>query len=280
MRSKRIIAFSLFIAMLRAAEPQRIVSLSPDLTEMIYAVGALNRVVAVSDYESYPPEAMKLPKLGGLLNPNLEKLTAMRPDLVILNDGQAPFLEEKLKDLGLHILRTSNKSLAEVYSSIVAIGRATGNEAQANRVAAATRQSVESVARKTDRLPKVRVVLIVDRTPGTLRDLYTATGGSFLAEVVEAAGGQILVPPTKRGYAKLGKEDILALNPDMILDFIHGPKSRFAGDPLEAWQSMPELKAVRTKQVHGVKEDFVPHASQRVALTAELFAHLLHPEAK
>ncbi len=278
---KIITALLMSLALAAAADqPKRIVSLSPDLTEMIYAVGALNRVVGVSDYETYPPEAMQLPKLGGLLNPNLEKLMAMRPDLVILNDGQAPFLEEKLKDLGMHILRTSNKSLPQVYESIITIGKATGNEAQAGKVAAATREGVERVSRKTARLPKVRVVLIIDRTPGTLRDLYTATGGSFLAEVVEAAGGQIIVPPTKRGYAKLSKEDMLAANPDVILDFIHGPKSRLAGDPLEAWQAMPELKAVRTKRVYGVKEDYVPHASQRVALTAELFARLIHPEAK
>ena len=128
---KIITAVLMSFALAAAADqPRRIVSLSPDLTEMIYAVGALNRVVGVSDYETYPPEAMQLPKLGGLLNPNLEKLMAMRPDLVILNDGQAPFLEEKLKDLGMHILRTSNKSLPQVYESISTIGKATGNEAQ------------------------------------------------------------------------------------------------------------------------------------------------------
>jgi len=271
----------LSLAFAAAADgPQRIVSLSPDLTEMLYGVGALNRIVGVSDYETYPPEAMKLPKLGGLLNPNLEKLLAMRPDLVILNDGQAPFLEEKLKDLSLRTLRVSNKSLPEVYASIATIGKATGNEAQGNKLAASTREGVESVRRKTVKLPKVRVVLIIDRTPGTLRDLYVATGGSFMAELVEAAGGQLLVEPTKRGYAKLSKEAILALNPDVILDLIHGAKSKLAGDPMEAWQTMPELKAVRSHRVYGVMDDYVPHASQRIVQTAALFAKLIHPEAK
>ena len=268
-------------AMAFAADvPQRIVCLSPDLTEMVYGVGSFGRLVGASDYESYPPEAAKLPKLGGLLNPNLEKIMSMRPDLVIINEGQGLFIEDKLKDLGLRILKTSNKSLQEVYDSIRAIGQATGNEQLGIKLAITTREGVERVARKTARLPKVRVALIVDRTPGTLLDLYTATEGSFYSELVEAAGGHLVAQPTKRGYAKLSKEDILVMNPDVILDFIHGPKSRLAGNPMEAWQAMPELKAVRTHRVLGVNEDYVPHASQRVVQTAELFARLIHPEAK
>ena len=263
-----------------ADRPQRIVSLSPDLTEMLYGVGAFNRIVGVSNYDLYPPEVAKIPHLGDLHNPSLERLTALRPDLVIVNDAQAPFLEDKLKDLGLQVLKTSNRSLEEVYGSMLSIGRATGNESEAGRLVAATRAGLEHVASRTSRLPKPRVVLIVDRTPGTLRDLYTATDGSFLAELVAIAGGRIAAAPVKSGYAKLSKEDLLAIDPDIILDFIHGAKSRFSGDPMEAWQEMPELKAVRNHRVHGVNEDYVPHASQRMLLTAELFARLIHPEAK
>jgi ABC-type Fe3+-hydroxamate transport system substrate-binding protein len=77
-------------------------------------------------------------------------------------------------------------------------------------------------------------------------------------------------------------EDLLAINPDVILDFIHGYNStgRLSVGTLEAWKEMPELKAVRTGRVHGVGEEFVPHAAQRIVLTAELFARLIHPEAK
>ena len=93
-------------------------------------------------------------------------------------------------------------------------------------------------------------------------------------------GGRIAGPKAQTGYGKLSKEDLLAINPDIILDFIHGSGSRFAGNPIEAWKEMPELKAVRTKQVHGVNEDYVPHASQRMVQTAELFIRLIHPEVK
>jgi ABC-type Fe3+-hydroxamate transport system substrate-binding protein len=96
--------------------------------------------------------------------------------------------------------------------------------------------------------------------------------------LVGIAGGRIVVRPVESGYAKLGKEDLLAIDPDIILDFVHGPKSRLAGDPIEAWRELPELKAVRGHRIIGVNEDFVPHASQRMVQTAELFAKLIHPE--
>ena len=261
-----------------ADKPQRIVSLSPDLTEMIYGVGAFRRVVAVSNYDTYPPEAAKLPHLGELDNTSFEKLTGVRPDLVVINNVQAPFLEETLKELGLRVLKTSNQSIQQVYEAMTAIGHATGNESEAVKLVAATRAGLDRVARKSAGLAKPRVVLIVDRTPGTLRDLYAATDGSYLAELVGIAGGRIAVQPVEIGYRKLGKEDLLAIDPDIILDFNQAPKSRFAGDYMEAWREMPELKAVRGHRVYDVNEDFVPHASQRIVQTAELFAKRIHPE--
>jgi iron complex transport system substrate-binding protein len=279
---KRAFLFALCFALVAAGAdvPQRIVSLSPDLTEMLYGVGAFPRVVGVSDYDTYPPETAKLPRLGQLHSPNLEKLTALRPDLVVVNSAQAPFIEDTLKDLGLRVLKTSNRSVEEVYGAMAALGRVTGNDREAASLVAGTRDGLDRVARRMSALPKPQVVLIVDRTPGTLRDLYTATEGGYLAELVTLAGGRIAVRPAKTGYAKLSKEDLLALNPDVILDFVHGAKGRFAGDPLEAWRALPELQAVRKHRVYSVDQDFVPHASQRMVQTAELFARLIHPEMK
>ena len=279
---RRVLLLALFYALCAAGadRPQRIVSLSPDLTEIVYGVGAFDRVVAVSDYDTWPAGTAKLPHLGQLHSPSFEKLVALRPDLVIINKAQAPFFEGTLKELGLTVLKTSNSSVQEIYDAMMAIGRATGNESEAAKLVASTREGLERVARRTARLPRTPTVLIVDRLPGTLRDLYTATDGSFLAELVGIAGGHIAVPPVEHGYRKLVKEDLLAVNPEIILDFIQGPKSRFAGNPLDAWREMPELKAVRARHVYGVNEDFVPHASQRIVQTAELFAKLIHPEAK
>jgi len=278
---KRAIAgLLLAICSARADPPRRIVSLSPNLTEILYGIGAFDQVVGISDYCTYPPMVGKLPSVGGWHNPDLEKLMALRPDLVMVDDGQAQFLEDKFKQLGLRVMVATDHTVADVYSAIAALGRATGHEAEAGRLAAATREGLLRVANKTAGLPKQKVILIVDRTPGTLRDLYTATNGSFLAELIDIAGGRVAAPAATRGYGKLSKEDLLAIDPDTILDFVHGAKSRFSGDPRDAWREMPELKAVRSRRVHPVNEDFVPHASQRIVQTAELFARLIHPEVQ
>ena len=260
--------------------PRRIVSLSPNLTEIVYGVGAFDEVVGVSGYSTYPAGVSQLPVVGGWQNPDFEKLVALRPDLVLVDGPQAPFIVDKCKQLGLHVMIVPDEKVANVYAAIATIGHVTGHDAEAAKLLQTTRDGLLRVSQKTASLPKLRVVLIVDRTPGTLRELYTVTPGSFLAELVEIAGGRIAVPPEKLGYAKLSKEDLLAIDPDVILDFVHGEVGRFTGDPMEAWREMPELKAVSARRVHGVNEDYVPHASQRIVQTAELFARLIHPEAR
>src|SRR5260370_19505841 len=124
MRLRSYCVFTLLLAcsLVAADFPQRIVSLSPDLTEMLYGVGAFSRVVGVSNYDTYPPEVAKVPHLGQLHNPSLEKLIAARPDLVIINNAQAPFLEETLKDLGLGVLKTSNTSVVEISAAMTPTG--------------------------------------------------------------------------------------------------------------------------------------------------------------
>ena len=274
-----IASLALALHTFAASPPKRIVSLSPNVTELLYGIGAFPQLVGVSDYCTYPPEVTKLPSVGGWRDPSLEKLASLHPDLVIIDSGQAPFVEDNFRKLGLEVLTASDHTIQDVYNAIGALGRATGHEQEAARLLAATRDGLERVRQKTAPLGKPKVVLIVDRTPGTLRDLVTANGGGYLAEIVEIAGGRLALPPSKTGYVKLSKEDLLAADPDVILDFIHGMQSRFSGDLMEAWREMPELKAVRTGRVHEVNEDYVPHASQRMVQTAELFARLIHPTA-
>jgi len=264
--------------------PKRIVSLSPNMTEILYGIGAFDQVVGISDYCTYPPEVSKLPSVGGWNSPSLEKLTAMRPDLVVVDAAEAPFLVDKVRRLRFKLLVVPNQTIAEVYQGMELLGRATGHEAGAQKLVAQTREGLAKVTRQVAPFPKPSVVMIVSRTPGTLQDLYMATRGGYLAELIEIAGGKNIAPDAPNGYGKLSKEDLLALNPAVMIDFIHGAKTGFKysaeSDPIAAWREMPELRAVRTKRVHGADEDYIPHASQRIVQTAELFAHLLHPELR
>ncbi|MGH9770834.1 MAG: ABC transporter substrate-binding protein [Candidatus Acidiferrales bacterium] len=275
------VAASAFLAvtgLFAGSFPNRIVSLSPSTTEMLYGVGAFPRVVGVSQYCTYPPEAAKLPRVGGWQNSSIEKIVALRPDLVVLTKPQEPFLGDRLRTLHLRYLAVPSESLADVFSAIRIIGDETGNKTQAAELTQRIRASLDSIRSATQNLPKPSVLVAVSRTPGTLSDLYVATEGSYLVDLIEIAGGRSVAAPVRRGYGRISKEAVLKLDPDVIIDLVHGSKSKLGERASEAWNDLPELRAVKEKHVYSVDDPFVPHPSQFVAHTAELFESILHPE--
>jgi len=124
------------------------------------------------------------------------------------------------------------------------------------------------------------VLCVVDRVPGTLRDLYTAGGDSFIAQLIRVAGGEPISPPTREGWGKMQKEAVVALDPDVVLDLMmHKEAGNFDEDTLAVWKELPTLRAVRDGRVHPVRDETVLHPSQLVGDSARKFAELIHPEA-
>jgi iron complex transport system substrate-binding protein len=267
------------------ARPRTIISLSPNVTEILEGIGAFGRVVAVSDYCSYPPQVEALPRVGGWLNTDLEKVVALRPDLIIMTDDQAIFVKDRLEGLGLRTLVVPSQTVEDVYRAMAEIGSAVGNPREAQALEGLTRAELATIRDKAGGRPRPRVLCVVDRLPGTLRDLYVATRGSFLSELIDIAGGDPIVPPSGASYAKLTTEALLALDPDVILDLGQGvtapvvAASRLGGDPLAAWADLPQLRAVRQRRVYALTDRAVIHPSQFVGQTAGKIAALLHPEA-
>lgn len=277
----RLISVLIFAALTtRAADPtaQRIVSLSPSTTEILYGVGAFPHVVAVSQYCSYPPEVAKLPRVGGWQTSDIESIVAMHPDLVALTKAQEPFIAERLRAFGLRWISVPSESLADVFTAIDIIGKATGNQTQSADLIRQVHGSLDAIRAATKNLPRRSVLLCVSRTPGTLSDLYVATEGSYLIDLVEIAGGRSVAAPARTGYGKISKEAILTLNPDVIIDLVHGSKSKLGEHVMDAWNDLPELRAVQAKQIYPVDDQFVPHPSQFVTHTARIFERILHPE--
>ena len=259
--------------------PARIVSLSPSVTEILHGVGAFDRVVAVSDYCEYPKEVAKLPRVGGWNNPNLEQIASLRPDLVIFSDPQAQFVKDKIEGLGIRTLSVPGRTLEDALKSIELVGRATGNVKETEELLAHTRTTIETVRLKTEKLPRRRVLCVVDRVPGTLRDLYTASEGSFIEQLIEVAGGESVAPPARAGWGKLQKEAVVALDPEIIIDLMmQRSDGQLAEDTQAVWRELPELRAVREGRVHALREPSLIHPSQFVADAARRFAELIHPE--
>lgn len=261
-------------------KPARIVSLSPSVTEVLSGVGAFERVVAVSDYCEYPPEVARLPRVGGWNNPNLEQIASLRPDIVIFAEAQAQFVKDKIEGLGIRTLSVPGNTLEDSFKAIEMIGRAVGNDAEAEQLLARTRATVETVRLKTEKLPRRRVLCVVDRVPGTLRDLYTASKGSFIEQLIEVAGGESIAPPARAGWGKLQKEAVVALDPEIIIDLMmQKPEGQLAEDTQAVWGELSNLRAVREGRVYAIRDPSVLHPSQFVADAARRFAELIHPEA-
>lgn len=264
----------------KSGKPERIISLTPSTTEILYGVGAFNRVVAVSDYCTYPPEVSKLPRVGGWNNPNMEQIASLHPDLVIFSDAQAQFVKDKVEAAGIRTLAVPSQTLEDAYKSIELVGQATGEEDAARRLLEQTRASVQTVRLATERLPRLRVLCVVDRVPGTLRDLYTASEQSFIAQLIREAGGEPMSPPSRANWGKLQKEAVVALDPDVVLDLMmHKTEGGFDEDTLAVWRELSSLRAVREGRVYPLREETALHPSQFVGDTARKFAELIHPEA-
>lgn len=264
----------------------RIVSLSPNATEILYGIGAFDRVVAVSTYCEYPPEVATLPRVGGWTNTNLEQVLALHPDLVILSDAQAPLVENRLHALGLETLVVGSQSLDDIYQAIDKIGRAVGNQAEAKSLADGMRSELSQIETAVRGRPRPRTLVVVDRLPGMLRDVYIATKGSYLTTLVEIAGGAPITPEAPHQYAQIGVEALVTFDPEVVFDMVQalsGPAAvpgmgELAEDPAAVWKTV-EIQAVKDGRIYPITDKRFVHPSQFAVQAAWEMARRLHPEA-
>ncbi len=270
-------------AVLLAAGPARIVSTSPSITEMLYAMGLGDRVAGVTTFCHYPPEAARKPKIGNYLQPSMETIVALRPDLVIA-EVTGVRRAEKFSALGVKVIEVDDGTIAGIYDSIARIGKATGAQGAASALAGRIRGSLAEVRQRTAKLPPGRVVFIVGRAPGRLAELVVAGRGSYLEEVMALAGGKNIFGDTLAQYSKVTVEELLARNPEVIVDM--GEMAETVGVTEQAkravvalWGRYPSLAAVRQRRVFAVASDIFVVPGPRVVDAASEFARMLHPEA-
>jgi iron complex transport system substrate-binding protein len=281
-----LLALPLAVAATVAAPPQRIVSLSPSVTEILDGVGAFDRVVAVSTYCEYPEAVKDLPRVGGWTDTNLEQVLALAPDLVILTDAQAPLIEGRLHALGIRTLVVGSQSLDDIFRAVAAIGQAVGNPDEAKRLSDSMRAELDAVAAATSGRPRPSVLVVVDRLPGMLRDIYIATEGSYLTSLVEIAGGTPITPKAPHNYASISAEAIVAYDPEVVFDMVQAlispvavpGGSKLAENPTAVWRTI-SIRAVESRRIYPLTDKRLVHPSQFAVRTAREMARLLHPGA-
>jgi iron complex transport system substrate-binding protein len=268
-----------FQSALAGEGPERIVSLSPNLTHIIYALGELDRVVGVTLYSDFPPKANELPKVGGWINPNYEAILALKPDLVVLMKDQDTIFGAKLRELGLKTLVTdSNDSVSDILKTIVLLGGVLGKENEAGRIVSDIESTLNRIGQKTESAPKKKVLLVVGRNPGTLEDIYVIGRNNYINELIEIAGGVNAVDNTRLSI-KITKEAILTLDPDVIIEINHEKLDK-EKEILGTWSTLSQSRAVRDGEVYILPSTVVLHPSQTIVEGAQVLTEVLHPELK
>ena len=264
------------------AQPRRIVSTAPSITEMLFAVGAGDRVVGVTTYCHYPPAAQKITKIGNYLEPQIETILALKPDLVVAENS--PLHHDQFTALGLKTLRVEFETVPEIYGSLRKIGDAVGGRPKADAVVARIAKDLDAVRKRVAGRPPVSVMFIVGRTPNALDGMVAVGSAPYMNQIIELAGGRNAYLDSVMRYFRISMEQIVARNPEVIVDMgdmadTENVTEQHKRNVLKLWrEKMPGLRAVRDGRVYPVASDVFVVPGPRVVDCARAFARILHPE--
>jgi iron complex transport system substrate-binding protein len=273
----RMIAVLLLCALAGFAQPARIVSTSPSITETLFALGAGPSVVGVSTYCRFPPQVRLLPKVGSFSKPNAEHIALLRPDLVILHRAGGD-LANRLQALGIRTAEVEQGSLTQVYSSIRSIGDAIGRSRQAEELVGRLRSGIAVSAARHDSGARPSVLLIVGRDHDQLTGLVAAGDKTYLGELLAAAGGRNLM---NGQYPHISLETVIRLDPDVLID-----ASGMGDEPndtpeqrrrtIQPWVVRRELKAAREGRVSAALSETLVVPGPRVLEAVRILSDCLY----
>lgn len=259
--------------------PRRVISMSPSITEIVFALQAGDRLVGVTDYCIYPEEAKLLPKVGGMLNPSIETIISMKPDLII-SHSDSDRIQKLVNQMGVRSLKVSFDNLESIYSSIRKIGGALEQPEAVDRLLGELREGVRFYQSQVRKLKAKSVLLILGDSENPMRDLYAVGKGAFLDELLTLAGGQNILGDSLALYPKVSREFIISRSPEVII--VAGPKTNLSQEKLtewkREWRRYATIRAVKDDNIHFVGDDYILIPGPRFLNIVAKFAKVIHPE--
>jgi iron complex transport system substrate-binding protein len=259
-----------------AGPPQRIVSLAPNITEILFALGLGGRIVGVTRYCDYPAQALQKEKIGGMVDPNLERIQALRPDLIIGFRGNPLGILGKLRNLRFPVFVLDlGSSLDGLFQTIEKVGRVTRADGPAAAVVANLREKHQAVRQALGNSSKRPKVFLSVYGQG----LWTCGAGSYLNDLLIQAGGLNIAGKTGRRWLQLNREQLINENPDVII-IMAKDKERFsqAGESFRADPRLKDVRAVKDNNIHLLDENVAGRFGPRLIDALEAVARILHPE--
>jgi len=259
-----------------SAAPTRIISIVPAVTEMLFAIGAGPQVVGVSSFDHFPAEVETRARVGGLLDPNVERILTLKPDLVIVYSARSD-LAARLSRANIATYAYETGGLANVTGTIRALGERLGRKAEADAEATRIERGLAAIRARVAGQPRYRTLLVFGREPGSLRGVYASGGVGFLHDLLEIAGGDDVFGDVQRENLQISTEQILARSPDAIVE-LHGPLTpQTLAAERSVWSQLPGLPAVRNQRVYVLASELLTIPGPRVVEAAKMMADALHP---
>jgi iron complex transport system substrate-binding protein len=255
---------------------RRIISLAPNITEILFAIGLGDEVAGVTLDSDYPPQAAAKPKVGTFWQPDIEAVVAAGPSLVItLGFEQQRNLAERLRRIGYNSLTVEIEKVNDLFDAIERIGSAAGGRQQANELISRIKTRLQHLEDLVGAGPKVRVLWVVQREP-----LRVAGRDTFVNEMIEMAGGENAIGPTVNKYPPIGSEQVVACNPEVIIEPAMAPQDiesqRKAS--LQYWSKFQHVSAVEERRIRVIDGDTVSRLGPRLYEGTEAIARCLRPE--
>jgi iron complex transport system substrate-binding protein len=253
-----------------AGIPRTIISVVPSVTEALYAFGLGDSVVAVGDYDRFPPEVTQKPRIGGLINPNIEKIIELRPDLVITY-GSQDVLRRRLQSVGIRMFPFVHGNVEHTLQFMEELGRVVGAEDQARQIVGDIRMTFDEV-RKNAPGARPKVLLVHNRGAGTLGSFYSVGALAFQHDLIEIAGGRNLFEDVETETLEPTLEEVISRRPDIIIETV--PPSPEASEVAQRKSDWENLGLARHK-IYVESEDYLLVPGPRLALAARRMSEII-----
>ncbi len=270
-----VIGLTLGLSLQAQTKPSRIISLVPGATEMLFAIGAGPRVVAVSSYDKEPPEVTSLPRVGALIDPDVERILSLKPDLIVVYGSQHD-LAQQMGRAGIAHFSYVHGGLPDIFRTIRELSARTGDTEQGERVVKGIEATLADVAKRVAGRPRPKTMIVFGREPGALRNVYASGGYGFLHDVLAIAGGDDVFSDVKRESVQASTELILTRAPEVVVELRADDES--APDPA-VWQTLASVPAVRNNRIVLLTGSDMVTAGPRIGQATLRLAKALHPEA-
>ncbi len=259
-----------------SSEPQSIISLAPSNTEILFALGLGDRLMAVSGYCNYPLEVQNKIKIGGFSTVNIEKVVSLKPDLVLATGGVQEAVVEELERLGLTVIALNAKSIEEVFENIRLVGKAAGQLEAARELTTKLEQRTKAVTDKAKDLPdsqRPRVFYEVQDEP-----LMTAGPGTFIDDLIHLAGGVNIASDAAAKYPVYNLETLIERNPEVIIISVGHGSIAASVEAVKSRKRWQIIDAVKNNRVYGINADLVSRPGPRIVDGIEEMARFIHPD--